>query len=154
MTTTEVRARTLKFQRAANRVVRALLAAPLVGRLAGRRLLTLYVVGRSSGRRYTVPVAYVQDGDRLLIGTPFAWARNLRSGDQLTLRLRGRRRRAEVQMITDEDGVVDWYAQMCRKNHQFAKFNAIALDEAGEPRSEDLHAAWRAGARVLRLGLV
>ena len=46
-------AHTLAFQGAANRVVRALLRTPLLARLVGARLLTLYVVGRKSGRRYT-----------------------------------------------------------------------------------------------------
>ena len=50
-------AHTLAFQGAANRVVRALLRTPLLARLVGARLLTLYVVGRKSGKRYTVPVA-------------------------------------------------------------------------------------------------
>jgi hypothetical protein len=37
---------------------------------------------------------------------------------------------------------------MVRDNHQFAKFNKIGFDHNGEPRPEDLHLAWAAGARI------
>jgi hypothetical protein len=42
---------------------------------------------------------------------------------------------------------------MCRDNRQFAKFNKIGLDSAGNPDPEDLHSAWTAGARAFRLTL-
>ncbi len=67
------RAQTLALQGLVNRVVRAVLRTPLVSRLAGRRLVTVYVVGRKSGRRYAVPVAYTRHEADLLIGTPFGW---------------------------------------------------------------------------------
>ncbi len=146
-------ARTLRFQKLANRIVRTLLATPLLGRLLGRRLMTLYVVGRRSGTRYVLPVAYhVHDG-RLLVGTSFAWARNLRSGDEIDVRLRARRRRAVVTVISDENGVVADYATIARANRQFAGFNAITFDAQGEPEPADLHRSWAQGARVLRLVL-
>jgi hypothetical protein len=40
---------------------------------------------------------------------------------------------------------------MARDNHQFANFNKIGLDQNGEPRPDDLHLAWAAGARVVVL---
>lgn len=131
-----------------NRVIRGLLRAPLISRGIGSRLVTLYVVGRKSGKRYVVPVAYMKDGDRLLIGTPFPWVRNLRTGEPVEIRLRGKRRLADVEVITDEPGVVADFARMSRDNKQFAKFNKIGFDE---PNAEDLHAAWVGGARVVRL---
>lgn len=147
----ETRARTLRMQRLVNRLVRGLLRTPLVCRVVGRRLSTLYVVGRKTGRRYTVPVAYVPDEGALLVGTPFAWARNLRSGEPVDVRLLGRRRSADVQVVTDEPGVVAAYAVMASRNHQFAAFNRIGLDAAGQPDPVDLHLAWAAGARAIRL---
>jgi hypothetical protein len=134
-----------------NRVVRTVLRTPVLSGLAGRRLVVLEVVGRRSGRRFEVPVAYTLVGDVLLIGTPFAWGRNLRTGEPITIRLRGRRRVADVEVLTGEDDVVAAYAVMARDNHQFAGFNGIGLDEQGEPVAEDLHLAWSAGARAIRL---
>jgi hypothetical protein len=145
------RAQTLALQGLANRIVRGLLRTPLVCHGVGNRLVTVYVVGRTSGRHYTVPVAYTRRDGALLIGTPFGWGRNLRTGQPVDIRLRGKRRPADVEAFTDEAGVVEHYALMARDNRNFAKFNKIGLDPAGNPSAEDLHLAWAAGARAFRL---
>jgi hypothetical protein len=145
------RAQTLAVQGLVNRVMRGVLRTPLLSRIAGERLVTLYVVGRKSGRRYTVPVAYTRHEGGLLIGTPFGWGRNLRTGEPITIRLKGRRRQADVQVFRDEAGVVGAYAIMCRDNRAFAKFNRIGFDADGSPDPENLHQAWAAGARAFRL---
>ena len=147
----EPRARTLPAQRVVNQLMRGLLRTPLLCRLVGKRLMTVYVVGRKSGRRYTVPVAYTRSNGTLLIGTSFAWARNLRTGAPVDIRLAGTRRPADVQVYTDERGVVEHFAAMARDNHAFAKFNQIGFDDNGAPSKEDLHLAWAAGARAIRL---
>jgi hypothetical protein len=141
----------MRFQGAANQVVRVLLRTPLVCRLIGRLLVTVYVVGRKSGTRYILPVAYTRDGAALLIGTPFGWARNLRTGTPVSIRLQGRLRQADVQVTTDEAGVVAAFAVMARDNRNFASFNKIGFDADGNPNAEDLHLAWAAGARAIRL---
>ena len=146
-----VRAQTLALQGLVNRVIRGLLRTPLLCRLVGKRLITVYVVGRKSGRRYAVPVAYTRRNGTLLIGTEFAWARNLRTGEPVQIRLAGKRRPADVRVLTDENGVVEHYGLMARDNHQFARFNKIGLDQRGNPRPDDLHLAWAAGARVALL---
>ena len=145
------RAQTLAWQGLANRIVRALLRTPLVCRLAGNRLITVYAVGRKSGRHYTIPVAYTRHDGSLLIGTPFAWGRNLRTGEPVDIRLRGKRRPTEVQVLTDEADVAELYAIMARDNHSFAKFNKIGFGPAGTPDPADLRLAWAAGARAIRL---
>ena len=148
---TTSRAHTMPNQAAVNRIVRALLHVPLLNRLVGRRLMIIKVVGRRSGTRYDVPVAYTRDGADLLVGTPFAWGRNLRTGEPVTILLAGRRRPADVVAITDEPGVTAAYATMARDNRQFAGFNQIGFDAHGEPDPSDLHLAWAGGARAFRL---
>lgn len=148
---TEARAKTMAWQGFANLIVRGLLRTPLLCRVVGNRLITIYVVGRKSGRRYTIPVAFVRHGGALLIGTPFGWGRNLRTGEPVDIRLRGKRRPADVQVATDEPGVVELYRVMAHKNHQFAKFNNIAIGADGEPNANDLQLAWAAGARAISL---
>jgi deazaflavin-dependent oxidoreductase (nitroreductase family) len=145
------RAQTLAVQGLVNRVVRGLLRTPLVSRLIGSRLITVYVAGRKSGRRYAVPVAYTRHEGDLLIGTQFGWGRNLRTGEAVAIRLKGRRRLADVQVLTEEKGVAGAYAVMARDNHGFARFNSIGFDAAGNPVPADLHLAWAAGARAFRL---
>ena len=145
------RAHTLPLQSLVNRVVRTLLRVPLLDRVVGARLVLIEVVGRRSGTRYEVPVAYTRDGADLLVGTPFAWGRNLRSGEPVTIRLQGRRCRADVEVITDEAGVTGAYATMARDNRRFADFNGIGFDDDGAPAPDDLHLAWANGARAFRL---
>jgi len=147
------RPQTMALQGLANRVVRGLLRAPLLSRGAGNHLITLYVVGRKSGKRYVVPVAYARHEDVLLIGTPFGWGRNLRTGEPVEVRFKGRRRWADVRVLTDEAAVVADYAVMARDNRNFARFNKIGFDQGGNPDPTDLYRAWAAGARVLRLTL-
>jgi hypothetical protein len=145
------RAQTLALQRLANTVVRTLLRAPLIGPAMGGRLTTLYFTGRKSGKHYEIPVAYTRDGADLLVGTPFGWGKNLRTGEPIDILLKGKRKAADVQVLTDEPGVTAHYAAMARENHTFAKFNKIAIDPDGSPNPADLHAAWAAGARGFRL---
>jgi len=145
------RAQKLAAQGLVNRLMRGLLRTPLLCRAVGKRLLTLYVVGRKSGRRYAIPVAYTRHDGVLLIGSPFGWGRNLRTGEPVTIRLKGRRRPADVQVLSDEPEVVAAFAVMARDNHNFANFNKIGFDASGNPDPEDLHLAWAAGARAFRL---
>jgi hypothetical protein len=145
------RAQTLPLQAVVNQISRCLLRVPGLSRLLGARLLVIDVVGRTSGRRYSVPVAYTRHNGDLLVGTPFPWGRNLRTGEPVTILLHGKRRTADVTVSTDEADVVAEYAIMARDNHQFAKFNKIRLDERGNPDPADLHLAWAAGARAFRL---
>jgi deazaflavin-dependent oxidoreductase (nitroreductase family) len=145
------RAQLLPLQPLVNRMIRGLLRTPLLCRLVGKRLITVYVVGRKSGRRYAVPVAYTRRDGSLLVGTQFGWARNLRTGEPVHIRLAGKRRPADVRVVADQTGVVEHFALMARDNHAFARFNKIGFDQRGDPRPEDLHLAWAAGARVALL---
>lgn len=145
------RAQKLRFQGAANRIVRVLLRTPLICRVIGRSLITVFVVGRKSGTRYVVPVAYTRHGDALLIGTPFGWARNLRTGSPVTIRWKGRLRVADVEVFADEPGVVQTYTQIIAGNRTFASFNKIGIAADGTPDAQDLHLAWASGARAIRL---
>lgn len=142
------KAQTLPIQGLVNRIIRVLLRAPLLSRIMGKRLLIVYLRGRVSGRHYAVPVAYTRVNGNLIVSSQFPWVRNLRTGEPVHIRLTGRRRAADIRVLTDETDVVDHLAMMTTDNHQFAKFNRIRLDENGNPVPEDLHLAWVAGARV------
>lgn len=150
-TITAPRAQKLAAQEMVNRLVRGLLRTPLVSRGVGKRLVTLYVTGRKSGRKFEVPVAYTREGGDLLIGTPFAWGRNLRAGEPVTIRLQGRLRQADVTVYTDEAGVTRAYEVMCADNKQFAGFNKISFGPDGRPSRDDIRDAWLAGARAFQL---
>ena len=138
-------------QRLVNLLVRGLLRTPGLSRIIGTRLVILYVVGRRSRKRYSIPVAYLAQGDDLLIGTSSGWGHNLRTGEPVAIRLSGRRCWADVQIGTEESEVVLAYAHMARANPTFARFNSIRVGENGEPDQDDLRLTWQSGARTLRL---
>jgi deazaflavin-dependent oxidoreductase (nitroreductase family) len=83
------------FNRTANPVVRAVLSSPLHPVLS-HSLALITIAGRRSGRRYTFPVGYRQDGDRVLIDVGWPerkqWWRNLRDAGQVEMQIRGKRR--------------------------------------------------------------
>ena len=143
--------RTMRAQGLVNLVVRGLLRTPGLSRIIGSRLVTLYVAGRKSGRRYTVPVSYLAHGDDLLIGTSSGRARNLRTGEPMAFRFKGKARLADVQTLTAEPDVVTAYAHMAAVNPAFTRFSRVHLDQAGNASHRDLHLAWVAGARVIKL---
>ena len=93
------------FNRTANPVVRAVLSSPLHP-LLSRTLALITITGRRSRRRYTFPVGYHQDGDRVLINVGWPerkeWWRNLRDAGQVEMRIRGTRRRGQALARGDE----------------------------------------------------
>ena len=144
-------ARVMSTQKVANAIVSTLLRTPGVSSGIGKRLVIINVTGRKTGKKYSVPVAYTRHEGILLVGTPFAWARNMRTGEPVEIILQGKRRQADVEVIRDEEGVVATYDVICRDNRQFAKFNNIGFGPDGAPLPGDLHAAWAHGARAYRL---
>ena len=147
------RPQTMALQNLSNAIVRGLLNTPGISSGIGKRLITLYVVGRKSGKHYTVPVAYTSHDGKIVIGSPFGWGKNLRTGEPLEVKYKGKRRTADVEVVKDETGVVALYDLICRANRQFAKFNKVRIDAAGNPDASDLRAAWENGARVFKLKL-
>jgi deazaflavin-dependent oxidoreductase (nitroreductase family) len=138
-------------QKVANAIVGTLLRTPGVSSGIGKKLVVINVTGRKTGKQYSVPVAYARHDGKLLVGTPFAWARNMRTGEPVEIILQGKHRQADVQVISDEEGVVAAYDTMCRENRPFAKFNNIGIGPDGTPVNADLHEAWKHGARAYQL---
>ena len=145
------KAQKLPMQNLVNAFTRAALNTPGVAKGIGRRLILLYVFGRNSGKRYSIPIAYMAHDGKVLIGTQFGWVRNLRTGDPIQVRYKGRLRSADVEVVEDENRVAELYTLMCRDNRAFAKFHAIGFDSAGEPEADAVQAAVRQGARAILL---
>ncbi|HSZ41640.1 MAG TPA: hypothetical protein VK817_16915 [Trebonia sp.] len=139
------------MQKVTNVIVRGLLRTPGISAAIGGSLITVYAVGRKSGRHYDVPVAYTRHEGKLLFGTVFGWARNLRTGEPVAVRLKGRKVLADVRVFTEVQDVTRLFAVICRDNHNFAKFNKVRLGADGEPDADDLRLAWTEGARVYEL---
>jgi len=91
--------------KAINPFVRGLLRSPAHG-LVSSNLALLTVTGRSSGRRFTFPVGYSQEGERVTIGVGWPerkrWWRNLLDAAPVEIRLAGVRRTGTGEAHGDE----------------------------------------------------
>jgi hypothetical protein len=144
-------ARTLPRQNLVNAFTRRALSTPGLAKGIGRFLILLYVVGRTSGKTYPIPIAYIEHEGKVLTGTQFGWSRNLRTGQDLRVRYKGKLRNAKVEVVEDEERVVELYGLLCKANHNFAKFHNIAIGAQGEPDPEGLRAAFKHGAKAILL---
>jgi hypothetical protein len=142
------------YQGALNGFIKSLLRVPVISRAVGAKLLTFTVVGRKSGKTYVIPVAYTKHEGRLLVGTRmWPWVKNLRPGEPATVRLKGRQRLADWELLTDEQTVIELYRVIAIDNHANAKFAGIGFAPDGSPNPADLYQAWAKGCVVIRLSL-
>jgi len=142
------------YQGALNGFIKGLLRVPLISRAVGGKLLTFTVVGRKSGKTYVIPVAYTKHEGQILVGTRvWPWVKNLRSGEPVTVRIKGRQRLADWELFTDEQTVIELYGIVASDNHANAKFAGIGFAPDGSPNPADLHQAWAKGCAVIRLTL-
>jgi deazaflavin-dependent oxidoreductase (nitroreductase family) len=103
------------FNRTTNPLVRAVLSSPLHP-LLSRGLALITVTGRRSGRRFTFPVGYRQDGDRVTISVGWPerkhWWRNLTDGARVDMRIRGQHRVGQAKARGDERTAVTVEVQL------------------------------------------
>lgn len=145
------RAQAVTF-RVINVPMRALLGLPFPTPL-GRRLMLLYLVGRKTGRRYRQPVSYVRDAGALLTPGGGRWTRNLRDGEPVRIRLRGRDVTARPELVADPDEVDRLLALMATANPALNRFVRIPRGADGRLDRDRLAAAIRYGFRVVRWSL-
>lgn len=150
MSTTVTERRPSRLQRYGDAFVRTLLRSPLHRLLSGR-LLIITVVGRRTGRVYRLPVGYAEHDGALLIGSAGTWRRNLRPGEPVTVRLRGRDRQADADVVTDEGRAAELYRVILRHNPVHGRFAGIGVGPDGDPDRDDLHRALARGTAVVGL---
>src|SRR3954464_11660012 len=85
----EQMARMARRMRRANVPMRFILGLPFRTPLSSRLMLVTHT-GRKTGRQYCQPVSYVRDGDVLLTPGGGRWTDNLRDGEPVPVRLRGK----------------------------------------------------------------
>jgi len=117
-----------------NAAMSTMLRTPGLRTLLGRFFLLLTVTGAKSGTRYTTPVQYVRDGDRLLVLSQRRrrWWRNLRSRPEVEILLRGRHI-ATAARLAEGEAATDAIATVLRLDPRVAKFYRIAIGPDGEP---------------------
>jgi deazaflavin-dependent oxidoreductase (nitroreductase family) len=101
--------------------MRALLGLPFKTPLSSRLMLVSYT-GRKTGRAYRQPVSYVAQADTLLTPGGGKWTLNLRDGEPVRLRVRGRDMQARPELVRDVDEVDRLLRLMMAHNARLASF--------------------------------
>lgn len=86
------------------------------------RLMLLHITGRKTGRAYRQPVSYVRDGDVLLTPGGGKWKLNLRAGEPVVIRLRGRDVTAFPELVRDAGEVDRLLRHMVARNPRLSSF--------------------------------
>lgn len=71
--------------------------------IVSRMYVLITVTGRKTGKQYTTPVQYALRGETLYTITSegYTWWKNLRGGAPVQLRLRGKARSGQAEVITE-----------------------------------------------------
>ncbi|HEX2141180.1 MAG TPA: nitroreductase/quinone reductase family protein [Candidatus Limnocylindria bacterium] len=88
--------------RAQNFFPNLILRSPLHPVLSGKYTIIEFT-GRKSGRKYSTPVAYVKEGERILMTTDSPWWRNMSGGAPVKVWVGGRRREGTATAVTDPE---------------------------------------------------
>ena len=124
-----------------NKTMKFILRSPLHGMIS-KYLTLITFTGRKSGKTYTTPVSYSQQDDQVTIFTHANWWKNLGSGAQVSLRLRGRELQGMAQPVAeDKQAVAVALTDHLRKSPYDAKFYDVTLGEDGSPSAADVEKA-------------
>jgi deazaflavin-dependent oxidoreductase (nitroreductase family) len=113
--------RRARFMRGVNVPMRRVLGLPFSTPIS-RRLMLLHLTGRKTGRAYRQPVSYMADGATLLSPGGGNWKRNLREGEPVRVRLRGRDRQAWPELVRDPDQIERLLGRMVAVNPRLTSF--------------------------------
>jgi deazaflavin-dependent oxidoreductase (nitroreductase family) len=134
---------------AANVPMRVLLGLPFPTPLSGRLMLVSYT-GRKTGKVYRQPLSYVRDGDTLLTPGGGNWKWNLRGGQPVRIRLRGRDVVARPELVEDPAEIERLLGVMMAANPSVSTFVGIPKGPDGRLDRDRLKAAVRNGFRIVR----
>lgn len=97
---------------------------------ASRRLMLVEHIGRKTGKHYLQPVSYVRSEHSMLTPGGGRWTSNLRTGEAVRLRLRGKTVLARPELVREPDSVEELLDAMTAQNPSLKRFVPI-------PRSDD-----------------
>ena len=114
-----------------------ILRSPLHGLLSKSLMLLMYD-GRKSGKRYSIPVGYQQDGNRLTLFSHAKWAKNFAGGYPVAVRLRGEIRLATARLVTDHGVIRGAIERMIRErgDKMATMMGFLAPGPDGAPRMQ------------------
>lgn len=140
--------RQVRLMKVVNVPMRLLLRLPFAAPLS-RQLMLLTYTGRKTGKVYHQPVSYVPDGDTLLTPGGGRWKLNLRPGEPIRVRLRGRAVLARPELIRDVDEVERLLVKMIAVNPRAAAFMPVVGPDGQVDRAK-VETAVAYGFRIIR----
>jgi hypothetical protein len=146
------RRRMARRMRILNVPMRRVLALPFETPIS-RRLMLLFYTGRKTGRAYRQPVSYVEDGGVLLTPGGGRWKLNLREGEAIRVRLRGRDVLARPDLVRDPTDVEAFLRRMIAVNPRLASFVPF-IERGGEIEPDKLRTAIDYGFCIVRWHVV
>jgi hypothetical protein len=135
--------------RVVNVPMRRVLARPRQTPLS-KRLMLVRITGRRTGKVYRQPLSYVQQGSVLLTPGGGNWKLNLREGEPVPIRLRGRDVQARPELVSDPAEIERLLAVMTAANPVVGTFVGIPRGADGRLDQDRLQEAVRHGFRVVR----
>ena len=140
--------RRARLMRVINVPMRLILRLPFATPLSGQLMLISFT-GRKTGKAYQQPVSYVPDGDTLLTPGGGKWKLNLREGQPIHVRLRGRDVLARPEFIGDVDEVERLLRRMRTVNPRVTAFVPVTGRD-GEIDRGKVEVAVGYGFRIIR----
>jgi hypothetical membrane protein len=137
------------FMSVINVPMRAFLGLPFATPLGGR-LMLVSLTGRKTGKHYRQPLSYVKQGNVLLTPGGGKWKLNLREGEPVRIRMRGRDVFARPDLVSDIDEIERLLAVMTAANPMVASFVGIPKGPDGSLDRPRLEAAIQYGFRIVR----
>jgi hypothetical protein len=141
--------RQARIMRAVNVPMRAVLNLPFRTPLSANLMLVAYT-GVKSGKAYRQPVSYARDGETLLTPGGGRWTLNLKSGREVTLRLRGRNVTARADLVSDPAEVERLLGVIAVGNPRATRFIPLPRRPDGRLEPDALAAAIKHGFRIVR----
>lgn len=142
----------MRMSRLTNAVPSLVLHSP-GHRLMSGRYAVLEFTGRTTGRTFRTPVAYVQDGSRVLVSTDSRWWRNLAGRPDVRLRLRGREVHGTARVVDDRAEALHILDELVRRVPGYARPAHLATTH-GEVPVPELQRALAQGRRSIEIRLV
>ena len=133
--------------------MRVILGLPFATPLS-QRLMLISFIGRKTGKHYKQPVSYVRYGDTLLTPGGGKWKSNLREGEPIRIRLRGRDVLAQPELVKDPDEIEQLLAVMSAANPTVNAFVGIPKGPDGRLDHSRLGTAVSYGFRIVRWHLL
>lgn len=116
-----------------NRMMEGLLRTPGIERWFGTTTALVTFTGRRSGTRYTTPVTYLRDGDKVIFVTKRfrTWWRNLEDEPEVELRLAGQDFQGRASIATGDRSGLDDFVRFLGARRRDARAYDVTVGRDG-----------------------